>query len=119
MSQYDVIVGNIGSVHRGTNKQEATNGFREYVSQSKAGVGRAGGEDVRAAEFPRIAEAFVDGRLRKRKRCGTNEYRVEVKPVPPTPNPDGSFTLQVGLDPLPGVPALVPFDGHAMLDPLC
>lgn len=43
---YEVIVGNIGTVHRGHSKQEAEKHYREYVSQSKEGYGRAAGEGV-------------------------------------------------------------------------
>ena len=43
---YELIVGNIGSVYVGRSKREAMKHFAEYVSQSKSGHGRAGGEDV-------------------------------------------------------------------------
>jgi hypothetical protein len=55
-----------------------------------------------AAEFKRVAQAFVDGRLRKRKQRGTEQYRVDI-----APGPDGMSTMPVGLEPVPGVPALV------------
>lgn len=44
--RYEVIVGNIGTVHSGSNKSEALKHWREYVRQSKTGTGRAGHEPV-------------------------------------------------------------------------
>jgi hypothetical protein len=44
--RYEVIVGNIGRVHEGSAKTEALRHFNAYVRQSKAGYGRAGGEEV-------------------------------------------------------------------------
>jgi len=48
MSQnnYSVICGNIGTVHDGHNRAEATKIFNAYVRLSKKNVGRAAGEDV-------------------------------------------------------------------------
>lgn len=46
MGSYEVIVGNIGTVYSGNSKTEAERHYREYVSQSKTGRGRAGGESV-------------------------------------------------------------------------
>lgn len=43
---FDVIVGNIGTVRSNANITECERVFAEYVSQSKSGIGRAGGEDV-------------------------------------------------------------------------
>jgi hypothetical protein len=43
---YEVIVGNIGTVYSGASKAEAEKTYRTYVQQSKAGYGRASGEDV-------------------------------------------------------------------------
>lgn len=44
--RFEVIVGNIGSVYRGTNKKEAFKKYHAYIELSKSGSGRAGGEDV-------------------------------------------------------------------------
>ena len=46
MNTYNVNVGNIGSVYSGRNCRAAKRAFREYVSQSKTGYGRASGENV-------------------------------------------------------------------------
>ena len=46
MNAYAVIVGNLGTVFDGANQRKAIRAFREYVSQSKAGYGRASGENV-------------------------------------------------------------------------
>lgn len=45
-SEYEVIVGNIGTVYSGPNSKIARKTFSTYVKQSKTGYGRAGGEDV-------------------------------------------------------------------------
>jgi len=45
-SAFEVIVGNIGTVYRGSNFMQASCKFAEYVKQSKTGYGRARGEDV-------------------------------------------------------------------------
>lgn len=44
--KYEVVVGTIGSVYRGTNREEAEDVFNSYVEASKLRRGRAGGEDV-------------------------------------------------------------------------
>lgn len=44
--KYSVTVGNIGCVYSGDSKKEALSNYREYVSQSKEGYGRAASEDV-------------------------------------------------------------------------
>jgi len=46
MSQYQVIVGNVGNVYDGDNKQEAYKHYSEYVHESKYGTGMASGESV-------------------------------------------------------------------------
>ena len=46
MAFYEVICGNIGRVHTGNNPTDANDMYDEYVRQSKAGSGRAGGESV-------------------------------------------------------------------------
>jgi hypothetical protein len=46
MSEYSVIVGNVGTVHTGASKRKAAGIFREYVKASKLGSGRMGGEPV-------------------------------------------------------------------------
>ena len=43
---YEVVVGNIGSVYVGVSQSEAMRHYTEYVRQSKTNGGRAGGEDV-------------------------------------------------------------------------
>ena len=46
---YSVIVGNVGTVDVGLNRQAADRLFAEYVRQSKTGAGRAGSEPVTIA----------------------------------------------------------------------
>ena len=43
---YEVIVGNIGRVYRGEDKNEAQTLYQHYLTQSEAQHGRAAGEDV-------------------------------------------------------------------------
>lgn len=43
---FQVVVGNIGTVINTSDKAKAQHAFNEYVSQSKSGVGRAGGETI-------------------------------------------------------------------------
>ena len=45
-SDYEVIVGNIGTVYRGTSFSAAQKDFATYREQSQSGYGRAGGESV-------------------------------------------------------------------------
>lgn len=44
--KYEVIVGNVGRVFEGTNREEARDMYNNYVKMSKSGKGRPGGEDV-------------------------------------------------------------------------
>lgn len=46
MPIYEVVVGNIGSVYRGSDEDEALANFREYKAQSQEGYGRAAGEPL-------------------------------------------------------------------------
>ncbi len=43
---YEVIVGNIGTVHTGSNGKDALEAFGEYVKLSRGNYGRAAGESV-------------------------------------------------------------------------
>jgi len=46
MPNYEVIVGNVGTVFDGNDQEEAERAFNDYVRSSKTGRGRAGGESV-------------------------------------------------------------------------
>lgn len=46
MDRYEVIVGNIGTVHRGNNLMVACAKFQSHKKDSKANYGRAAGEPV-------------------------------------------------------------------------
>jgi hypothetical protein len=79
-SDWEVIVGNIGSVYRGESSDEAVSTYREYVKQSQSGRGRAGGEPV---------TLFRDGEI-YREHMGSNESveeRRPRRPLPPRPTP--------------------------------
>ena len=65
-NQHEVIVGNVGSVYCGYNKQDAENEFRTYKIQSENGYGRASHEPV---------TLFYDGEIVK-------EYIHKVKWFP-------------------------------------
>lgn len=43
---YQVVVGNVGTVYEGPNKSRAEKEFAAYKAISLTGKGRAGGEDV-------------------------------------------------------------------------
>lgn len=60
----EIIVGNIGTVYRGSDDKIAQETYSEYVEQSKSMRGRAGGEDVTWLQNGEIHEAFV-GALNK------------------------------------------------------
>jgi hypothetical protein len=77
-SDWEVVVGNIGSVYRGGRSDEAVSTYREYVKQSQSGRGRAGGEPV---------TLFRDGEI-YREHMGSNEGVEERRPRrPPPPRP--------------------------------
>lgn len=46
ISEYEVVVGNIGTVYRGPDESMALKKFEIYVAQSEEGYGRASGESV-------------------------------------------------------------------------
>ena len=45
-NQYEIVVGNIGTVYSGTNKSDASMTWIAYVDASESKSGRAAGEDV-------------------------------------------------------------------------
>jgi hypothetical protein len=45
-TEYTVVVGNIGNVYSGTDKEDAKSTFNVYVEKSKSNEGRAAGESV-------------------------------------------------------------------------
>lgn len=59
MSTYEVVCGNIGTVHDGHNRRKAEQSFRTYVESSKAECGRAGWEDVYLFRDGDIIREFV------------------------------------------------------------
>ncbi len=46
MDRFQVIVGNIGTVYSGDDYEVARAKYESYVTDSREGYGRAGGEDV-------------------------------------------------------------------------
>ena len=53
---YEVVVGNIGTVYRGTDQDEAGRRFRSYVQDSRNGYGRVAGEPVTLFKDGEIVE---------------------------------------------------------------
>jgi hypothetical protein len=56
---YAVVVGNIGTVHEGSDLKEAEDVFDEYVGQSKSGLGYGGKEDVALFEDEEIVAEYM------------------------------------------------------------
>ncbi len=46
MNQHEIIVGNIGTVYSGRDRNEAAKRYSIYVSMSQSGYGRAANETV-------------------------------------------------------------------------
>ena len=59
MSQYKVIVGNVGTVYDGDNKQEAYKHYSEYVYLSKYDTGMAVGESVTIMDGGEVENEFT------------------------------------------------------------
>jgi hypothetical protein len=63
----EVVVGNIGSVYRGSDPVEAADTFEDYMKQSKSGRGRAAGEDVVLFEDGEITVEHIGVGVRQRR----------------------------------------------------
>lgn len=50
MERFEVVVGNVGTIHRGNNRRTAEREFNAAVRDSKAGNGRSAGEPVTLCE---------------------------------------------------------------------
>ena len=72
---YDVVVGNIGTVYSGTSQSAAMGKYDEFVRQSKTNSGRAGGEDV---------ILFKNGQIVKEYEGNLNAEDVAPIPVKAT-----------------------------------
>jgi hypothetical protein len=57
-SNWEVIVGNIGTVYAGTNRAMALEKFATYVESSQLKFGRASGEDVTLFQDNNIVKEF-------------------------------------------------------------
>lgn len=58
MSQYQVIIGNIGTVYQGVNGIAARNQFNAYVAVSQAPHGRGAGEPVTLMQDDDIIDEY-------------------------------------------------------------
>lgn len=56
---FEVIVGNVGTVHSGDSEREALLIFNTYVDRSKSGHGRCGNEEVTMMEDGDIAKQYL------------------------------------------------------------
>lgn len=56
---FEVIVGNIGSVYLGNSEKRANETFDEYRDQSIGNYGRAAGEEVTLFEKGEITRSFT------------------------------------------------------------
>ena len=56
--EYQVIVGNVGTVYSGSNWREAGKSYREYIAISKSGCTRAAGEQVTLMENGEIKREY-------------------------------------------------------------
>ena len=59
MSQYQIIVGNVGTAYDGDDGAAADAIFREYVRASCDGIGRAAGESVTMMDGGEIVREHV------------------------------------------------------------
>ena len=57
---YQVIVGNIGTVHEGDLPDEALEVFHEYRKQSMDGYGRAASEPVTLMQYGELWREYTD-----------------------------------------------------------
>jgi hypothetical protein len=62
MTQYEIIVGNIGTVYTGTNGFEANKTFNQYRSASMSPHGRASGESVTLLKDGEVVREYVGSR---------------------------------------------------------
>lgn len=69
--QYQVVVGNIGTVYDGPNVIEARMAYSSYVKQSTENYGRAAGESV---------TMFLNGEVR-REHDGAGEDEERPRPI--------------------------------------
>lgn len=75
---YEVVVGNIGTVHHGNDRRTAERVFAEYVSQSKEGYGRASGEPVTLLGDGEILKEYAGERTgMDGRRGGLNDRERE------------------------------------------
>ncbi len=62
MAKYEVVVGNIGTVYEGQNKDSARRAYGTYVRASQSGSGRGSGEDVTMFEDGEICREYTGSR---------------------------------------------------------
>jgi hypothetical protein len=83
LHDYEVVVGNIGSVYSGRNGFEANKTYSTYVGQSKNGYGRAAGESVtlyKDGEITKEHWGTVEN-PKRRRNPGANAGRKRTAPA--------------------------------------
>jgi hypothetical protein len=73
--QYEVIVGNIGTVYKGPSVVEARKMFDYYIEQSRGGYGRAAGESVTLLLNGEIRREYVGSSVEETRRRRTATRR--------------------------------------------
>ena len=62
MANYQIVVGNIGTIYNGANLKVAKTLYKEYVEQSKLNLGKVAGEPVTLFHNDEIFKEY-DGTL--------------------------------------------------------
>ena len=58
-TNHEIVVGNIGTVYRGGSYDAAFSHYRDYIGQSRAGMGRASGEEVSWLKDGEILSEYI------------------------------------------------------------
>jgi hypothetical protein len=79
---YEVVVGNVGNVYKGYDRDEALAAYDEYVDHSLNGYGRAAGETVTLFKDSEIEKEHEGGPYPEEAR---RRIKVEARVRPPSP----------------------------------
>jgi hypothetical protein len=83
--QYEVIVGNIGTVYGGANEPEAYSTYETYVGLSTLGAGRASGEEVALFCDSELIKEYAPPAqtlLSRRRRVLASRFWELMEPTP-------------------------------------
>ena len=86
MPEFEVIVGNIGSVYQGSDENEATHCFEDYKMMSVKGYGRAAGEPVVLLQNgePMVEHNDQEVMVANKKKAMKREAKLVGMPGDPT-----------------------------------